>query len=162
MDGVGGVLPRRGTRWPATRRTSLRASRVIVPNFDMLNREAGAVKLAWKLSDKEEIAASRLCVVHHGRTRKHCQLYGSYRDLDNEWLVLIKASPGWPTPRMGPQGSQVHEQAVRAHRLVAAGQPLEVPGGRDASQAGAEQRPDLPQLRLRQGDAVVGVAPGVV
>ena len=60
------------------------------------------------------------------------------------------------------QGSQVHEQAVRAHRLVAAGQPLEVPGGRDASQAGAEPRPDLPQLRLRQGDAVGGVAPGVV
>ena len=30
----------------------------------------------------------RLSMVHHGRTRKHCQLYRSYGDLDNERLVL--------------------------------------------------------------------------
>ena len=54
----------------------------------MLNREAGTAQLPWNMSDEDEIAVSRLSVVHHGRTRKHCQLYGSYADLDNERLVL--------------------------------------------------------------------------
>ena len=49
------------------------------------------------------------------------------------------------------QGGRVHEQATHARRLVAAGQPLEVPGGRDAGQDGAAPRPDPHQLRLRQG-----------
>ena len=35
-----------------------------------------------------EIAAGRLSEVHHGRTRKHCQLYRSCDDLDNERLML--------------------------------------------------------------------------
>ena len=35
-----------------------------------------------------EIAAGRLSVVHHGRTRKHCQLYRICENLDNERLVL--------------------------------------------------------------------------
>ena len=61
---------------------------VIAPWLDMVNREAGAAQLAWKLSDEEEIAAGPLSVVHHGRTRKHSQLYRSYGNLDNERLVL--------------------------------------------------------------------------
>ena len=40
------------------------------------------------MSDEEENATGRLRMVHHGRTKKHCQLYGSYGDLDNERLVL--------------------------------------------------------------------------
>ena len=58
----------------------------------MFNREAGTAQLAWKLSDEEEIVTGRLSVVHHGRTRKHCQLHGSYGDLDNARLVDGK---GW-------------------------------------------------------------------
>ena len=54
----------------------------------MLNHEAGTAQLTWKLSDKEDIAAGCLSVVHHGRTRNHCQLHGSYGDLDNGRLVL--------------------------------------------------------------------------
>ena len=40
----------------------------------------------------------------------------------------------------------MHEQATRARCLVAAGQPLKVPGGRYAGQAGAAPRPDLPSF----------------
>ena len=54
---------------------------VIAPWLDMVNREAGAAQLAWKLSDEEEIAAGPLSVVRHGRTRKHSQLYRSYGNL---------------------------------------------------------------------------------
>ena len=61
---------------------------VIVPCLDMLNSEAGAAQLAWKLRDEEEIVAGRISLVHHGRTRKHCQLCGSYGDLDNKRLLL--------------------------------------------------------------------------
>ena len=68
--------------------SACKSVRVIVLCLNMLNCEAGAAQFAWKLSDEDEIAASRLSVVRHGRTRKHCQLYGSYGDLDNERLVL--------------------------------------------------------------------------
>ena len=54
----------------------------------MLNHETDADQLAWKLSDEEDIAPDRLSGVHHGRTRKHCQLYRSCDDLDNERLML--------------------------------------------------------------------------
>ena len=50
----------------------------------MLNHESGAAQLAWKLSDEEEIVAGRLSEGHHSRIRKHCQLYGSYGDLDSD------------------------------------------------------------------------------
>ena len=46
--------------------------------------DACAALFAWKLSDKEEIVADHLSVVHHSRIRKHCQLYRSYRDLDSD------------------------------------------------------------------------------
>ena len=61
---------------------------VMVPYLDMPYHEAGTAQLTWKLSDKEDIAAGCLSVVHHGRTRNHCQLHGSYGDLDNGMLVL--------------------------------------------------------------------------
>ena len=50
----------------------------------MLNSEASAAQLAWKLSDEEEIVAGRPSEVHHSRIKKHCQLYGSYGDLDSD------------------------------------------------------------------------------
>ena len=59
-------------------------------------RDACVALFAWKLSDEEEIAAGSLRVVHRGRTRKHCQLYGSYGDLDNERLVVGKVDPRLP------------------------------------------------------------------
>ena len=62
----------------------------------MFNREAGTAQLAWKLSDEEEIVTGRLSVVHHGRTRKHCQVHGSYKDLDNVRLVDGKVDPRLP------------------------------------------------------------------
>ena len=37
---------------------------------------------------QEDIAVNFLSVVRHGRTRNNCHLYRSYRDLDNERLVL--------------------------------------------------------------------------
>ena len=61
---------------------------VIVPCLDMLNSKAGSAQLAWKLRDEEEIVAGDISLVHPGRTRKHCQLCGSYGDLDNKRLVL--------------------------------------------------------------------------
>ena len=60
----------------------------MVPYLDMPYNEASTAQLTWKLSDKEDTAAGSLSVVHHGRTRKYCQLYRSYGDLDNERLVL--------------------------------------------------------------------------
>ena len=51
---------------------------------------------------------------------------------------------GWPAH------GRVHDSATRVHRLVAAGQPLEVPGRRSAAgQAGAAPRLDLPQPSTR-------------
>ena len=44
--------------------------------------------MVWNLSDEEDTAVNRLGMVHHGRTRKHCHLFRSYGDLDNEKLVL--------------------------------------------------------------------------
>ena len=46
--------------------------------------DACAALFAGKLSDKEEIVAGRLSEVHHSKIRKHCQLYGSYGDLDSD------------------------------------------------------------------------------
>ena len=37
---------------------------------------------------QEDIAVNFLSVVRHGRTRNNCHLYRSYRDQDNERLVL--------------------------------------------------------------------------
>ena len=37
---------------------------------------------------QEDIAVNFLSVVRHGRTRNNCHLYRSYRDLDNERLIL--------------------------------------------------------------------------
>ena len=45
--------------------------------------DACTALFAWKLSDEEEIVAGRLSEVHHSRIRKHCQLYGSFGDLDS-------------------------------------------------------------------------------
>ena len=56
----------------------------MVPYLDMPYNEASTAQLTWKLSDKEDTAAGSLSVVHHGRTRKYCQLYRSYGDLDND------------------------------------------------------------------------------